>query len=84
MDRANCRSCGAIIVWTETEGGKRAPVDELPVTNGNIRLEQREDDVPLAVYVGPPDPDQPSILWEDARFISHFATCPQRKEWRRE
>lgn len=46
-----CRSCGAVVLWVETQGGKRMPVDY------------------------PPD--------ESSLVESHFATCPQAKEWRR-
>jgi len=63
-----CRSCGAGITWAELVSGKRHPFD------GEI--------VPVRT--------QGSIL--DGRVIedvdtsitaSHFATCPDAKDWRR-
>ncbi len=33
-----CRSCGAPVYWTETEKGKRMPVDREPGDDGNIVL----------------------------------------------
>lgn len=29
-ERGNCRSCGATVLWVETESGKRMPLDAEP------------------------------------------------------
>lgn len=75
---ADCRSCGAEIIWTVTERGKRMPVDAEPRPDGNIRLEQSTAGAPLtAVY------SRASLLSMEERHTSHFATCPQSGQWRR-
>lgn len=65
-----CRSCGAAIEWAELTSGKRMPFNP-PI---------------VAVRT------QGSILEGDGRTIehvdtsvttSHFATCPDAKDWRR-
>lgn len=80
LTRGMCRSCGASILWTETEKGKRMPVDAEPADNGNLRLVEREDDVPLAVY---DTAETEALFGDDTRFLSHFATCKQAVGWRK-
>lgn len=36
MKRATCRSCGAAIVWTLTEAGRRTAVDLEPADDGTL------------------------------------------------
>lgn len=48
---AHCRSCGAAVIWAETEKGKRIPVDPTPVEGGNIRFIVRYHLPPVAVIV---------------------------------
>lgn len=69
-----CRSCKAKGFWVQTTKGKRMPVDAEPVVAGNLMVRQRQHRIPLAVYVTP----NPSVKC----YISHFVTCPQRKQWR--
>ena len=76
-----CSSCGAAVIWTTTHNGKRMPVDAEPVEDGNVRLRQEGDRV-VAEYPGKEHPG----LFDDvdrARYVSHFATCPQAQSWRR-
>ncbi len=76
-----CRSCAAKIIWCVTHKGKRMPVDAQPVPTGNIRLRQEGDRV-IAEY---PGKEHPSLLEDERqRFVSHFSSCPDRQEWRRE
>jgi hypothetical protein len=77
-----CRSCGAEIVWARTVNGKTIPIDVDPVEDGNIELQDGAGAMPVAVYVKKDD-GQLGLLASD-RYVSHFATCPQAKEWRRE
>lgn len=80
-DLADCRSCGAPVIWTVTERGKRMPVDAEPTPDGNIRLEQSTGGAPLtAVYL---PSGTGSLLAAGERYTSHFATCEQAGEWRR-
>ena len=83
---SRCRSCGAPVIWTVTEKtGKTMPVDAQPVENGNIRLEERGQTTnqgttaPTAIY----DITDP-LFGDGARYVSHFSTCPESKEWRRQ
>lgn len=69
---SSCRSCGARVIWTVTENGKRMPVDEAPSADGRFVLELDGHAV-VAVY-GAPAP------WTG--YASHFATCPNAGEWR--
>ena len=78
---ATCRSCGEPVIWTVTEEGKRMPVDRDPPANGNLFLESARDGDGRVEYrsrvVKPEEePERP-------RYLSHFATCPQRTAWRR-
>ncbi len=64
-----CRSCGARIVWAKTSTGKAIPVDADPVEHGNIVLSSGG-----VAEVGPAG---------SGTHVSHFATCPERDEWRK-
>lgn len=74
MKISSCRSCGAPIIWVETERGRRMPVEAEPNSGGKFVLEDEEVDTPRALY-------QPTANGE--RFESHFANCPQANEHRR-
>lgn len=63
-----CRSCGAAITWFELASGKRHPFDGEPVY---VRTEL---DGATHRVVG---------VIDTAVSSSHFATCPQAKDWRR-
>ena len=73
-----CRSCQAEVVWKMNDtSGKAAMVDLAPVEGGNVvkvgeggfRVLSKAD--AAGVEEGTP------------RFVLHFATCPQSREWRR-
>ncbi len=81
---ARCDYCARPIVWALTEAkGKRMPIDPVPVENpqdGNLVIVEsravkrrgRTDRVPVVAVVGPLEaPDQ-------RRYVSHFATCPNK------
>jgi len=76
MTERACTGCGAPIIWAVTEKGKRIPLNSPAVrdTRG-FTLTERHDQAPLAHYVA------------DARgatlYVSHFASCPKAKEFRR-
>jgi hypothetical protein len=71
---SSCRSCGASIIWARTVAGKLIPLDAETTTlpAGHFRLETRFNP-PTAVSVLP-----------GPVYASHFATCPQADEWRKE
>ena len=85
-DLQRCRSCGAPIRWAVLNG-RPHPVDAEQVPGGNIVLEDEEGllahgtvtdgrselGVPRARIVRP----DPQVI----RYVSHFATCPDRLQW---
>lgn len=75
---AHCSSCGAVILWAETEAGKRIPLDAVPVPGGNIeisRLNRTASQPPLAIVRGKPG--------GETDYVSHFATCKFASSHRR-
>lgn len=83
------RSCGANILWAETEKGKRIPIDPTPVVDGNMRLIVRENHLPpLALVVPYAQLERIGTLREmkgdpEELFKSHFATCPNASKHRK-
>ena len=71
---ATCRSCGAEIIFAETEKGHRMPIDAQAVLDGtgNVKLVQRGGTLmAVVVNVG------------QGTHVSHFKTCPQAAQHRR-
>lgn len=85
-DTGRCRSCNAKIIWTTMldamgarktrDDGKpvRNPIDPRPRPDGNVRLTGRGHArmITAGEHVMP-----------DERYVSHFATCPNRGRHRR-
>lgn len=81
----NCRSCDAPIVWARTLGGRTMPVDAEPSPAGNIELNVRQGFVRAAVHTS----QDLASLFDEANtpavmHTSHFATCPDADEWRKQ
>lgn len=78
---SQCNSCGAEITWVYTTNGKRMPIDNEAVENGNLVLtgETRRGS-PVVAYLKRGDPQLPLDV---ARLVSHFATCPNAEQHRR-
>ncbi len=77
LEQSVCKSpeCGAPIYWAIVDKTrKRIPVDVTPTKDGNIIFRDG-----FAHYVTMFD----QVGEHDARFTSHFATCPAAKEWRK-
>ena len=78
MDRTRtiCNSCHQPVWWKLTSNGKRMPIDPDPVPDGNLILDGEN----TVLVIGPidvlADPDT-------ARYVSHFATCPNADEHRK-
>lgn len=66
-----CRSCGAPVRWVRMSGGRAIPLDPQPNAAGNVTL-----DADGVAYIG--RNTQPG-----ARYVMHFATCPDAADWRR-
>jgi len=90
---SRCRSCKEPIIWTVTSNGKRMPVDADPVKAARgFRIDEQlldeaqmgfdEDELRpgkdvVATFTATPAPGE-------RLYISHFATCPDANEHRRE
>ncbi len=77
-----CKSCRAPIVWAVTaKNGKAIPIDPVPTYDGNIRLENRDEQrqPPIAHVVG-----AQQELVRTPRYTSHFATCPDAAKFRQQ
>jgi hypothetical protein len=68
LGASKCRGCGADIVWTVTEAGKRMPIDPKPEKRLVL---MRRDGI-----------ENPIAMARDT-YMSHFATCPKAADFRR-
>jgi len=85
-DPVRCRSCGADVLWAEWASGKKMPVDaepdmRPPPKGGGLVLLRRD----------PAGADKLIVeKWREEhgpkrnRYTSHFATCPNAGDWRKE
>lgn len=71
---ARCHDCLAQILWAETPGGKRIPVNHRPSQNGTLLLLWASE-TGLTVLHDPGRDTRP-------RYLSHLATCPEAKRRR--
>jgi hypothetical protein len=71
-------------MWSITITGRRMPLDIKPVETGNIVLGIRHQQPPLAKYQTNQQLAEAKAENPHARFyVSHFATCPEAKKWRK-
>lgn len=73
-----CRSCGAPVRWVVNEKtGKRTPLDpKAPLMRRGTRFRI------IGVNADGSDVVR-SCTGTEEGFVSHFATCPDSKSWRR-
>jgi hypothetical protein len=76
---SKCKSCGAEIFWAMTKGNRKMPVDSLPSPGGNLTIVENKNGEPVALNAGPGP-----YLFPCKLYKSHFATCPNATEHRRE
>ncbi len=73
---STCRSCGASLLWVESENSKPMPLNAQPdPERGNVEIvhsEARRGPVGI-VHPGP----------IPGGYLSHHASCPQGKAWKR-
>lgn len=74
-----CRSCGQTIEWIETRQGKKMPLDP-----EYIEYDEADPGTVLITdggntYVVEDEQSYPNVRGR----ISHFASCPQAKVWRK-
>jgi len=83
MDRIGklCKgaTCNAIVLWVALPSKKRMLIDATPRADGNIKLDGTEDGdgTANAFYISKAE------TWTGPRYVSHFATCPDRQEFRK-
>jgi hypothetical protein len=77
---ATCRSCAAPILWAVTADRRSMPVNLEPDPDGNLDLLWVSPGMQPRVLVV--DPAQPT-LDDGPRYTSHFATCPNADQHRR-
>lgn len=78
MSAAQCKSCGAAIVWASTVKGKTMPVDAEASPEGSIELSYEGTRITAIVHAGTNGSTRSGSL-----HTSHFATCPFAKQHRR-
>jgi len=74
-----CQSCGAPIIWTITAKNKRMPVDAEPDLEGLLVLDEGPDGTVRSCVSS----SLLTSLFQEVRYTSHFATCPEAARWRR-
>lgn len=72
-----CRKCQRPIVWTRDRSGFRFPVDAAPVSTGRFDVFARGRDLVSREI-------RPDERFDGPRFASHFLTCPEGSESKRE
>lgn len=77
---ATCRFCGARITWFQTLTGRRIPVDEDPVENGNIVVVARVEKFLCRVFKN--SQTAQAIMPGEPRYVSHLTTCREAEKWR--
>lgn len=79
---ALCRSCGAAVIWCQTESGKMTPIDAVASEGGNVVIRPAFDasEAPIAHVLTAPELARPAL---EARHMPHFATCPNAAKHRR-
>lgn len=71
----HCQSCGASIFWALSAGDRRTPVDAIPDRAGNLEIGWGET---------PPRASAAGLFTRpEARYMPHFATCPDADSWRK-
>ena len=74
----HCRSCGAPMFFARTPKGKMIPLDRDPHPDGNIQFTEK------GVVFLSREAVQAGRLLHSTRYLSHFATCPNSKQHRKE
>lgn len=75
---AACKSCGAPINWGTDPQGKSIPVDPGEREDGNLAVQERFGGGLHVRYLR-----KGGVLTvHERRTTSHFATCPDRDQWR--
>lgn len=81
--RETCRSCRAPVLWADTTGGERMPIDAKPTAAGNVLIHISEEQPPRLI-AGVLTRGQVNGARSDGKTLyrSHFASCPHAHEHR--
>lgn len=72
---SKCRSCGAKIIWAETEGGSRVPLDAKPLKRYVLKE--------IETGIGETDIVEVPVVELRSTYVSHFVTCPDADKFRK-
>lgn len=73
---SKCASCRAPVIWAESaKTGRNMILDAVPVPDGNTVIMDGKAHVITGELFEEVPADMP-------RYRTHWATCPQAKEWR--
>lgn len=81
---SRCDSCGAPIFWAVSAAtGRRMPIDEHPVENGNVVIDGDPRSLQArttltATVLGPLE----ALAHDGELYVSHFVTCPDADSWK--
>jgi hypothetical protein len=78
-----CRSCHASLRWVRSAASHNSlPLNADPDPRGNIVVDYsaaEECELATVLKKGDPRRDDPKVT----KYLNHFVTCPQSKQWRR-
>lgn len=79
---ANCKGCGAEIIWIKTGGGKKIPCDQDQIMywarkNAKGKVVTPNGEVISCLFEG--DPNTATGIG----YVSHFSTCPQAAKFKK-
>jgi len=74
MRTAECRGCGAPMVWARTGRGAKMPLDAEPSSAGTYVLENEDTSNPTTYRMIDP-------AYTGPRYTSHFQTCPKASDF---
>lgn len=80
---ATCRSCKAPIVFATTPNGQLMPLNEKPAADGTLFLIAVHGKVMAVHCDSKHETAQTARDAQAPRYVSHFATCPFAKQFRR-
>ena len=83
---STCRSCGAEVLWAQSERGRAIPLDPEPSSRGTLVLEFGAERAPfdgilehvprVAVRA------RPGERLGQPRYVNHTVSCPKAPAWR--
>lgn len=84
MSIGECRSCHAPVRWcTNEKTNKPAPLDITPVEDGNCVISATLHDAQGGPVYRVLSKSERAVGGVGSRYKNHFATCPNRQEYKR-